>query len=71
MTAKRKGAKRVPKESEQPLNLYSNSESYELMAIQNKCYECMLRQSERNVDCKRPECPLYRFMPYRGMKSRH
>ncbi len=35
-------------------------------AISAKCYECMGYYSDGAKDCGIPECPLYRFMPFRG-----
>lgn len=34
-------------------------------AVQAKCYECMGYCIDGLSDCEIPDCPLYRFMPYK------
>ena len=34
-------------------------------AVQGKCFECMGYCIDGLLDCEIPDCPLYRFMPYR------
>tara|TARA_B100000315_G_scaffold94826_1_gene87156 strand:+ start:9657 stop:9863 length:207 start_codon:yes stop_codon:yes gene_type:complete len=38
-------------------------------AVLAKCYECMCGYNDGKVSCEIPECPLYRFMPYKGTKQ--
>ena len=39
-------------------------------AIWGKCYDCMGFYADGMVDCGCPECPLYRWMPYRGVNGK-
>lgn len=39
-------------------------------AIWGKCYDCMGFYADGMVDCECPECPLYRWMPYRGVNGK-
>ncbi len=34
-----------------------------------KCYECMSGYYDGKISCEVPKCPLYKFMPYKGVKN--
>jgi hypothetical protein len=36
-------------------------------AILAKCYDCTGFYSDGKLDCLIPKCPLYGFMPYKGL----
>lgn len=37
-------------------------------AILAKCYDCMASYIDGRQDCEIPDCPLYRWMPYKEKK---
>lgn len=37
-------------------------------AVHAKCFDCMAHYDDGRRDCEMPECPLYSWMPYRGVK---
>ncbi len=39
-------------------------------AIAAKCYECMGYYTDGAQDCEIPDCPLYKFMPFRGKTAK-
>jgi hypothetical protein len=40
-------------------------------AIHAHCYECMGYYSDGKQDCLVPSCPMYEFMPYRGLDEKN
>lgn len=36
-------------------------------AIRAKCFQCQERYTKGLYDCESPECPLYPYMPYKGL----
>ena len=34
--------------------------------INAKCTHCMAKYKNKCQDCRKPDCPLYPFMPYRN-----
>lgn len=38
-------------------------------AVKAKCCECSCYYEDGAVSCRNPECPLYPWMPYKGMRT--
>ena len=38
-------------------------------AVLAKCYECMCGYTDGKISCEIQNCPLYKFMPYKGAKQ--
>lgn len=38
-------------------------------SIKAMCYSCMGYYADGRIDCQNDDCPLYRYMPYKGVKE--